>query len=259
MRSGRFAFATILLLLSLPFNLQGKVVSDDPLNKFQVTVTCAGPNIDIDVSKPPKYPSEVRKAGIEGTVLLVLTFDHDSRPNNVRVVSGPPLLADAALKAARHWHLKTTQLTGDLEVAVNFRLLGGSPVGQPAPEQAASAPRKPDIGQATETSAADAPVYQVGKDGVTPPRAISSPDPTYTSTAQKAKVQGSVELWLVIDSEGFPRKIEVKKSLRPDLDDQAVLAVQKWRFAPATKDGQPVAVRVRVIVNFRLSKLSKYD
>jgi protein TonB len=36
------------------------------------------------------------------------------------------------------------------------------------------------------------------------------------------------------------------------LDEKAIDAVERWRFAPGMKDGRPVAVQVNVEVTFRL-------
>jgi TonB family protein len=36
------------------------------------------------------------------------------------------------------------------------------------------------------------------------------------------------------------------------LDEKALEAVRTWRFEPARKDGQPVAVQINVEVIFRL-------
>jgi TonB family protein len=36
------------------------------------------------------------------------------------------------------------------------------------------------------------------------------------------------------------------------LDEKAIEAVQKWRFQPATKDGEPVAVLINVETTFHL-------
>jgi TonB family protein len=37
------------------------------------------------------------------------------------------------------------------------------------------------------------------------------------------------------------------------LDQNAVDAARKWKFAPATKDGRPVAVQFESTVGFRLN------
>ncbi|HXZ79648.1 MAG TPA: energy transducer TonB [Terriglobales bacterium] len=95
-------------------------------------------------------------------------------------------------------------------------------------------------------------VFQVGKFGVSAPRAIYTPDPEYSEEARKAKYQGTVVLWLIVDPSGRPRDIRVSRSLGLGLDQKAVEAVRQWKFEPAKKDGQPVAVQINVEVNFRL-------
>ena len=40
--------------------------------------------------------------------------------------------------------------------------------------------------------------------------------------------------------------------MRPDADEKAIEAVQKWRFEPGKKDGVPVATLVNVEVQFHL-------
>lgn len=93
--------------------------------------------------------------------------------------------------------------------------------------------------------------YRVGG-GVSAPRAIYSPDPEYSEEARKAKWQGTVVLWVVIGPDGRPRDVRVQRSLGMGLDEKAIEAVRTWKFDPAKKDGQPVAVQVNVEVNFRL-------
>jgi protein TonB len=95
-------------------------------------------------------------------------------------------------------------------------------------------------------------VFRPGRGGVIQPRAIYDPDPDYSDAARKAKYQGSVLLWLVVDPEGRPRNIRIRRSLGMGLDEKAVAAVSTWRFQPATLNGQPVAVEVNVEVSFRL-------
>jgi len=94
-------------------------------------------------------------------------------------------------------------------------------------------------------------VYRVGG-GVSAPRAIFAPDPEYSEEARKAKYQGTVVLHVVVGADGRPREIRVQRSLGLGLDEKAMEAVRTWKFEPAKKDGQAVAVQVNIEVNFRL-------
>ena len=77
-------------------------------------------------------------------------------------------------------------------------------------------------------------------------------DPEYSEQARKAKYQGSVMLWAVIGPDGRPRDLRVMRSLGMGLDEKALEAVRKWRFAPAMKEGQAFAVQIHSVVAFRL-------
>jgi len=94
-------------------------------------------------------------------------------------------------------------------------------------------------------------VFRVGG-GVAAPRPIVTPDPAYTDQARQAKYQGVCVLGLILDAEGRLRDIRVVRGLGMGLDEKAVEAIRQWRFQPATRDGQPVAVLISVEVSFRL-------
>jgi TonB family protein len=98
---------------------------------------------------------------------------------------------------------------------------------------------------------ADEKTYKVGN-GVTPPRVLSKVEPEYTKEASAAKISGSVLLTLVVGSDGVARDIQVKQSLDPGLDANAISAIQQWKFQPGTKDGQAVNVMATIEINFRL-------
>jgi protein TonB len=55
---------------------------------------------------------------------------------------------------------------------------------------------------------------------------------------------------LIVDIKGKPQDICVEQPAGFGLDIQAVKAAKKYRFQPATKDGTPVAVLIKVKVNF---------
>lgn len=92
-------------------------------------------------------------------------------------------------------------------------------------------------------------VYPIGGD-VKPPRLVHEVDPVRPSGANAGRAEGVVVIALVVSSKGIPRDVQVRQSLEKDLDQSAVQAVQQWRFEPAKKKDQPVAVRVTVEIRF---------
>jgi protein TonB len=93
--------------------------------------------------------------------------------------------------------------------------------------------------------------YRVGG-GVSAPRVLYQPDPEYSEEARKAKYQGVVVLWVVVGPDGRVHDMRVARPLGLGLDEKALEAVKQWKFEPARKDGQAVAVQVNIEVNFRL-------
>jgi TonB family protein len=94
------------------------------------------------------------------------------------------------------------------------------------------------------------PVDRVGG-GVSAPSLISRIDPEFSEEARAAKLNGSVLLSIVVDTEGHARDIRIVKSLGMGLDEKAAEAVAKWKFKPGMKEGVPVNVRAVIEVNFR--------
>jgi len=61
----------------------------------------------------PVYPELARRAGVAGKVVLECVIDTDGRVTDLRIMSGHPLLADAALDAVRRWVYTPTRLNGE--------------------------------------------------------------------------------------------------------------------------------------------------
>jgi TonB family protein len=92
----------------------------------------------------------------------------------------------------------------------------------------------------------------VKKGEVSAPRQISNREPEFSEYARIAKYQGTMTLSLIVDPSGVPKNVAVVMPLGLGLDEKAVEAVRAWRFEPAIKDGQPVAVAIMVEVDFHL-------
>ncbi|HSS97009.1 MAG TPA: energy transducer TonB [Terriglobales bacterium] len=100
-------------------------------------------------------------------------------------------------------------------------------------------------------SVLDPSIERVGK-GATPPKPIYKPDPQYSPVARAANLAGTAVLLVVVDKNGLPSKIWVQRPLGYGQDEMAVAAVATWKFTPAMRNGQPLAVQISVEVEFRL-------
>lgn len=88
--------------------------------------------------------------------------------------------------------------------------------------------------------------------GYTAPEVVEPTLPRYPVSLQNARVSGSVTLFLVIDEEGVVRKADVFRSSHPLLANACLKVAPGWRFKPATRDGNPVAVRARITIPFKM-------
>jgi protein TonB len=73
----------------------------------------------------PSYPDEAVKENISGTVKLNVIIAKDGKIQQIQVISGHPLLVQAAIDAVRQWEYQPTLLNGqaievDTEIEVGF-------------------------------------------------------------------------------------------------------------------------------------------
>jgi TonB family protein len=96
----------------------------------QRTVIPPGEAAALLLSKtPPLYPPIARAARVSGTVVLQVTISQTGLVENLRVVSGEPMLQQAALEAVKSWKYKPYLVRGkpvEVETTVNVIFaLGG--------------------------------------------------------------------------------------------------------------------------------------
>lgn len=78
----------------------------------------------------PQYPALARQARIQGAVVLQASIGKDGNVQNLRAVSGHPMLTPAAIEAVKQWKYRPYFLNGeavevDTTITVNFTLAGG--------------------------------------------------------------------------------------------------------------------------------------
>jgi protein TonB len=96
--------------------------------------------------------------------------------------------------------------------------------------------------------------YRLGDAGVVPPRLLKEVKPAYTGDAMRAKIQGVVTVEAIVMPDGRVGQVHVIRSLDRTfgLDEEAIKAVRRWLFAPATRFGQPVPIQIEVELTFTL-------
>ena len=96
-----------------------------PIKRMRVASRIAEANLIHDV--PPQYPPEAGRARIEGTVVLMAVIGTDGTVKDVRIESGLPILAQAAIDAVKQWRYKPYVIDGepvevDSRITINFNL-----------------------------------------------------------------------------------------------------------------------------------------
>jgi protein TonB len=96
-------------------------------------------------------------------------------------------------------------------------------------------------------------VYTIKELGVSPPQMVHQEQPQYTAEARTKRVQGRTVLEAEVWQDGLAHNIRVLQSVGDaGLDQNAVDALRKWRFAAGVKDGEKIKVKIAVALTFRL-------
>jgi protein TonB len=83
------------------------------------------------ISAPhPLYPPIARQARVSGSVILAATISKSGTIENLKVVSGHPMLINSAVEAVKQWRYKPYVLNGEpveveTQITVNFNMTGG--------------------------------------------------------------------------------------------------------------------------------------
>jgi TonB family protein len=107
------------------------------------------------------------------------------------------------------------------------------------------------IGLTALALAQDTPVRVGGN--VAQANRISWVTPVYPAEAKQNRIQGAVELEIMIDKEGRVSQLTVTSG-PTELVQSATDAVQQWVYKPTLLNGEPVAVLTTVTVNYTLSQ-----
>jgi TonB family protein len=223
----------------------------------------------------PPIPDEKCKKKVDGNVQISVLVDSTGRPRNLMflhplgtdldkfallivaedrfnpgTIDGAPVTVGESVDVSLQTCLvKTRDDAGKSKLSLRLR-------SQPT-QKFGNLPQIPEIAVLTagtpwETSRKAAPSADHVGGSVTAPVALNTVEAKYTPEASSAKINGNCLISLIVDRQGMPQDIKVVKALDPGLDQNAMDAVDRYRFKPAMRNGEPVPVMLTVEVAFRV-------
>ncbi len=181
----------------------------------------------VRVRETPEPAVKESLAGIEGLVTLAAT--EASLPLVTSI--GPEWIAVSGDVAPT--------LPMMVEEADSMEQVASAPAAAPRAAVALPAASLPSEPQPLEVGGA-----------VKPPRRLVTPLPNYPDAAWAQGITGDVLVRAIIDEHGKVAEIEVLRGLPYGMTEAAIEAIERWRFAPATRNGEAVPVYRNLSVRF---------
>lgn len=215
------------------------------------------------------YPIDAGKDELQGQVIVKFTVSETGDVEKVEAISGNPILASAALDAAKKWKFKPFIRNGEpvkasTNIAFNFafpqKVWDMKPrdavTGRSPSTQAAGTPNSPH-GTVGSQPGASTPQQTTPRvrvvQGVAQGLILHRVAPVYPPQAKRDRVQGAVVLAAIIGKDGTIAHLSVLSGPR-ELVDAAVGAVQQWRYRPYILNGEPTEVDTTITVSFTLKQ-----
>jgi hypothetical protein len=173
----------------------------------KVSVYSVGPDVITGIERSPK---DLGRIGVEGSVVLRLTFEKDGSVKDLGAVSGPVELREQAVALAKHAHREVYQPYADYtkptEVWIVFKQRRQNDTSISMPVASLDSGHSADRGPLIVAPTLIVPPKPVSKQPevilVDPPNsAAQNPSPSL-QTPPKAKYQGLVVLSVMVTPEG---------------------------------------------------------
>jgi TonB family protein len=232
----------------------------------------------------PQYSEELRKANIEGKVVVETIIDEHGCVTNARVLESPdprfsPLAIDSVARSVfepatsegrpvKVYYTQTVNFkiehkpraaaaalaadepppaAGYADARVAYcaqRLAEAHARGKVTPEAPAGPEPKRLSGHNSSPS--------TGSSQVTRPSLIYRVAPQYPADLRRAQAAGKVTVEAIIDEHGCIDDAHVVESPAPGFSTSALETVARWVFQPAMYEGRPVKVYYTLTINFGL-------
>lgn len=207
------------------------------------------------------YPEEAREKQLQGQVWVKFSVSESGDVTGVEVISGDPVLAQAAADAAKKWKFKPFIKNGKpiaVTTKIPFDFAFSSTVSdtreaEPVAQQNPAPGQPPAPGEAANGVHLATPQRVRVSQGVSTGLLLHKVNPIYPEEAKRAGIQGTVVLKAEISKEGRIADLQVISGPE-ELAAAAIGAVQQWRYKPYLLMGNPMVVETTIQVNFVLSR-----
>ncbi len=186
-----------------------------------------------------RFPEQEKDAGVQGKVFITFVIYKDGSVGDVKVargVKGGPGLSKEAIRVVSSMPLWKPGMNNGKPVNTNYTL-----------------PINFVIRDAQPSKPLPVLVYPNFPGGEQALYNYIQKRATYTKTAKKKKIEGTVYMELTIGTDGAIIERKLTQSLDPELDQQAfliMLSMPNW--IPGTSNGIPAELKVNVPVTFKL-------
>lgn len=209
-----------------------------------------------------QYPEAAREKQLQGQVWVKILVSETGDVENVEVISGDPVLADAAVHAVKKWKFKPFLKNGNpvkVSTKLPFNFAFAENVHEEkVPEVKVHDEKVPPV-EATAAAAAGTNPASAGEAprrvrvsaGVSQGLLLRKVAPVYPAEARRARIQGTVILQAKISKEGRIEDLQLISG-RKELAPAAIGAVEQWLYRPYLLMGEPVEVETQIQVNFQL-------
>jgi TonB family protein len=190
----------------------------------------------------PVYPPIAKAAHVQGLVVLHALISKIGDIEDLQVVSGPPMLQQAAVDAVRQWKYRPYLLNGvptEVQTTINVNFTFATP-------KAPDATSAEGTGETAAGSPAGDGRVRVSS-GTMAQLVMEKPMPV-CSPPVETHVSGTVILQAVISKEGEVKDLKVVSAPQP-LGECSMEAVRRWRYRPYLVDGVPTEVETTIMLH----------
>ena len=207
------------------------------------------------------YPEEAREKQLQGQVWVKFSVSESGDVTGVEVISGDPVLAQAAADAAKKWKFKLFIKNGK-PIAVTTKIpfdfafsstVSDTKEAEPVAQQNPAPGQSPAPGEAANGVHLATPQRIRVSQGVSTGLLLHKVNPIYPEEAKRAGIQGTVVLKAEISKEGRIADLQVISGPE-ELAPAAIGAVQQWCYRPYLLMGNPMVVETTIQVNFVLTR-----